>query len=163
MKMGSAQWKFQYQMRRKPWLLLVPAALAMLLIACAALWLGGGTEAVTRTVGQSVIDGWVYGGIDSGGNLIFQQGDRVVLLPTSSEEIKLNGKTVALLGSTPDTIEVGLETAEQTTDTASFPWWLFWLLTGVGIGLLVGRMTGKPAKVRPPKRSLRRWQGRMMR
>jgi len=165
--MGSAQWQLQYQMRRKPWLLLVPLAVAALLVCLIALLVsggeGGGGDPVTRTVGQSVIDGWVYGGYDSGGNLIFQQGDRVVLLPANSKEIKLNGKAVPLLDSSPDTIQIGLETTEEAAEAGSFPWWLFWLLTGVLIGLLVGLRLGKPSTSRPLKRPLRRFQGRLMR
>lgn len=167
MKMGSAQWQFQYHMRRKPWLLLVPLGVAALLVCLIALLVSGGGEGggetVTRTVGQSVIDGWVYGGYDSGGNLIFQQGDRVVLLPANSKEIKLNGKAVPLRDSSPDTVHIGLETAEEAAETGSFPWWLFWLLTGVLIGLAAGLRLGKPRAPRPLKRPLRRFHGRLMR
>lgn len=167
MKMGSAHWQVQYQMRRKPWLLLVPLAVAALLVCLIALALskgaGDGGEAVTRTVGQSVIDGWVYGGYDSSGNLIFQQGDRVVLLPANSKEIKLNGKAVPLRDSSPDTIRIGLEKSEEAVEETSFPWWLFWLLTGTLIGLIVGLRLGKAGRSSPAKRPLRRFQGRLMR
>ncbi|MCX7568482.1 hypothetical protein OS242_00690 [Tumebacillus sp. DT12] len=167
MKMGSAHWQVQYQMRRKPWLLLVPLAAAALLVCLIALAFskgaGDGGEAVTRTVGQSVIDGWVYGGYDSGGNLIFQQGDRVVLLPANSKEIKLNGKAVPLRDSSPDTIHIGLEKSEEAVEEPSFPWWLFWLLTGTLIGLVVGLRLGKSGRSKAAKRPLYRFQGRLMR
>ncbi|TCP52511.1 hypothetical protein EV586_110122 [Tumebacillus sp. BK434] len=161
MKMGSPLWKFRYQTRRHPWLILVPLLLAVLLLAGSCALIGGGEGSETKTVGQSVVDGWLYGGFDSSGNLIFRQGDQVVLLPQGSTEVKLNGETVRIASATPNTLELQ-SAAEADPTTFAVPSAVWWAL-GTGVcGYALGRMhKSKPsASAFPASPSVPRWKPR---
>ncbi len=154
MKMGSAMWHWKYRMQRQPWRFILPLVV-LVTVVFATLWMIGeeGEPADARTVGQAVIDGWVYGGLDSDGNLIFQQGDQVVLLPKGSREVKLNGKRATIIRSTADTIQIGEEQEDHGSGTFTA---LFWLSSGIVIGWWIGR----PKRSHPPYRGaqkMKRW------
>lgn len=161
MKMGSPLWKFRYQTRRNPWLVLIPLLLVIILFATSCALIGGGEESETKTVGQSVIDGWLYGGFDSSGNLIFRQGDQVVLLPQGSKEVKLNGETVRIQSATPNTLELQTDSGSAATPftVPSAVWWA--LGTGV-FGYVLGRLhpTKSSASALPAHSSVPRWKPR---
>ncbi|ARU62431.1 hypothetical protein CBW65_16805 [Tumebacillus avium] len=161
MKMGSPLWKFRYQTRRNPWLILIPLLLAIILFAASCALIGGGEESETKTVGQSVVDGWLYGGFDSSGNLIFRQGDQVVLLPQGSKEVKLNGETVRIQSATPNTLELQTDATSAATPftVPAAVWWA--LGTGV-FGYVLGRLhpTKPSASALPARPSIPRWKPR---
>lgn len=143
MKLGSMMWQIKNKLRRNPWRLILPLAVVLGIVLLTSSMLLTDEEVVeedgTRTVGQAVIDGWVYGGLDSAGNMIFQQGDQVVLLPQGSEEVKLNGKQAQILQSSADTIRITNELPEQEEAETGFFSASFWLVCGVGIGWWLGR------------------------
>ncbi|ASS75672.1 hypothetical protein CIG75_12180 [Tumebacillus algifaecis] len=137
MKMGSPLWRFRYRTRRQPWLLLIPLLLVIILFIGSCALLGGGGEGETVTVGQSVLDGWLYGGFDSSGNLIFRQGDQVVLLPQGSTEVKLNGNTLHITRATSNTLELQIDSTPSTHSVPPTVWWAI----GSGVfGFILGRL-----------------------
>jgi hypothetical protein len=156
MRMNSVMLQVKYRVRRRPWLMFVPvvALLLPVLIIVVVMLLGHHVETETRTVGQAVIDGWTYGGYDSNSNLVFQQGQQVVLLASSTKQITLNGKTIDLVAASPQALQIAKpEEVAQKSSIGSAP---FWLLAGVGIGLLLGRR--KPPGPKKPRASKGKWQ-----
>jgi hypothetical protein len=153
MRMNAAMWQVKYRVRRRPWLIFVPVVALPLIALVVWLLSGTGVQTEKRTIGQAVIDGWTYGGFDSSRNLVFQQGQQVVLLPSSAKHITLNGKTIDLLAANPEALEIAKP--EKNAESHDWPTAPLWLLVGVGIGLLLGRR--KPPR---PKHSAktRTWQ-----
>ncbi|HEU4962396.1 MAG TPA: hypothetical protein VFV52_00840 [Bacilli bacterium] len=150
MKIGSASWKLHYQIKRKPWLLLLPLlSFLMLVVTSCALISGDDGTATTFKVGQAVAEGWNYEGYDSGGNLIFQKEDKVVLLSPESKQLTLGGTHLKVFSHANSSVQVEVLADEDAG--WGIPSFLYWLGGGVLVGLLIGRSKkGRGGPVRKP-------------
>ncbi|MDQ0191367.1 hypothetical protein JI721_08570 [Alicyclobacillus cycloheptanicus] len=91
------------------------------------------------TVGQPVIDGWLYGGQDEEGYLRFYNQSQTIVLPPSSHMFDADGQFVVIEHYSPSTL-----TFAQPYDAIPTGW----LLAGLGVlvlgGMLVVRRFRRP-------------------
>ncbi|MCF8563860.1 hypothetical protein LLE49_03780 [Alicyclobacillus tolerans] len=80
------------------------------------------------TVGQPVIDGWMYGGQDEEGYLRFYNQGQTIVIPPSSHTFDANGQFVVIEKFTPNSLVFA-----QPYDAIPVPW----LLAGFGVVLIV--------------------------
>lgn len=152
MKMGSAAWRLRYQLKRKPWLLPILLVGVIMLLTVGVAWVADDAapetaSSVARKSGPPIHDGWGYNGYDSDGNLIFQKGEKVMLLAPDSKELTLSGRRYLLEEHKSDYVKLSPAAAASTP--FSLPSGLLWLLAGIGIGFAWRGRKPRPGPRRP--------------